>query len=346
MDAELSAALIMFDAADPEDLTGARARLRAVHHANDVAFPASLRVRDLPAAADGPPVPVRLYEPLEAPGPAATLMWLHGGAFANGFAELDDDLCGRLAADSGFVVVSPDYRLSPEHPFPAGFDDAYATAGWLEHRAVSGGIDDAVLAVGGSSAGGALAAGICQRARDEGGPHLALQILICPVIDDRLATPSMARFTQAPIFTSGEAELMWHRYLGAQRSSPPPYAAPGRTADLSDLPPAYVLTADEDPLRDEGIDYALRLIAAGNQVELHHLPGTFHSFDTIAPTAGISQRVYREYVSALRDCRLLRGPQKSADGAGEALWRFERNEVAFSEHNGEPRVAEPFVEPV
>jgi len=109
----------------------------------------------------------------------------------------------------------------------------------------------------------------------------------------------MKEFLTAPIFNPSEAKLMWERYLGDNRKNPPLYAAPGRHSDLSGLPPAYVLTADFDPLRDEGIDYALRMLAAGNAVELHHVPGTFHSFDSIVPTAGISQRVYKDYVAAL-----------------------------------------------
>jgi acetyl esterase/lipase len=227
------------------------------------------------------------------------MLWIHGGAFTYGFPEMDDDICMRLAADSGFLIASPEYRLSPENPFPAGFDDSYNSLLWLANQADLLGVNRDHLVVGGTSAGGALAAGVCLRARDEEGPRIRQQILACPVIDDRLTTDSMRKYDNSPIFTNSEARLMWERYLGEHRNNPPRYAAPGRESDLSNLPPTYVLTADIDPLRDEGINYAVRLIEAGNLVELHHLPGTFHSFDTTVPTAGISQRVYQDYLAAL-----------------------------------------------
>jgi len=300
MDAELAAALIMFDGGDPHDLAGERVRLRKIHDLSRPKIPETVRVRDLQTSTPfGPPVRLRLYEPRAAAAPMPAMLWLHGGAFAYGFPEIDDDLCLRLAADAGFLIVAPEYRLSPEHPFPAGFDDAYNSLLWLANQSDLLGINRDHLVVGGSSAGGALAAGVCQRARDENGPTIRQQILACPVIDDRLVTKSMQEFDGSPIFNRYEANLMWERYLGENRANPPKYAAPGRESNLEHLPPTYVLTADFDPLRDEGIDYAVRLIAAGNLVELHHLPGTFHSFDSIVPTAGISQRVYQDYLAAL-----------------------------------------------
>lgn len=304
MDAELAAALIMFERGDPDDIAAERARLRRLHATSGVRVPDGVEILDLePSHPSAPPVRVRMYRPRRRQAPSTCLLWLHGGAFAYGFAELDDDLCVRLAADADALVVSPEYRLSPEHPFPAGFDDCYATLAWLAREAHRFDGDAGALAVGGSSAGGALAAGVCLRARDEGGPAIRQQILACPVIDDRLQTASMRTYTDSAVFDRREAELMWQRYLGPQHGSPPRYAAPGREADLRGLPPAYVLTAAEDPLRDEGVDYAVRLLAAGNTLELHHVAETFHSFDSIVPTAGVSQRVYADYVAALRRCR-------------------------------------------
>ena len=305
MDAELAAALIMFDSGCPKDLERDRRRLRDIYDASPPVIPSTVKVLDVqPEALQGPPVRVRLYLPDGAGEQRLpTMLWLHGGAFSHGFAELDDDLCSRLANDAGFVIASPDYRLSPEHPFPAGFDDAYGTLVWLAEVAGRLGLDTRRLVVGGSSAGGALAASVCQRSRDQAGPTICQQILACPVIDDRLVTWSMQHYVDSPVFDRAAAELMWTRYLGEQREDPPAYAAPGRTLDLTGLPPAYVLTAEHDPLRDEGIEYAVRLIAAGNHVELHHLPGTFHSFDSIVPTAGLSQRVRQDYLAALQRCQ-------------------------------------------
>ncbi|RKS75539.1 acetyl esterase/lipase [Motilibacter peucedani] len=302
MDAELSAALIMFDIGDGTDLEDGRERLHAIHRTSSLTVPHAVEVRDIAPGPDGPPVRVRFYRPRGA-ADVPVMLWLHGGAFAFGFAEIDDELCVRLAEDSGFAIASPDYRLSPEHPFPAAFDDGYGTLEWVLRNAGPLGLDTGCVAVGGSSAGGALAAGVCLRARDEGGPEIHQQLLICPVTDDRMATRSMQLYTHSPCFTRQGAELMWDRYLGPSRDEPPRYAAPAREEDLSGLPPAFVLTAEEDPLRDEGIDYALRLIAAGTSTELHHVPGTFHSFDSIVPTAGVSQRAYADYLAALQRCR-------------------------------------------
>lgn len=303
MDAELSAALIMLDNGDLHDYEGQRSNLRKLRDSNPPSIPESIRVRDIqPTTQDGPPVRIRLYEPRVSGSPLPALLWMHGGAFAVGFPEVDDDLCMKLASDSGFLIASPDYRLSPEHPFPAGFNDVYDSLLWLEKYSDLLGINRNFLAVGGVSAGGALAAALCQRARDEKGPLIRQQILACPVIDDTLTTTSMQQFKTAPIFTPSEAKLMWDWYLEGNRENPPLYAVPGRHTDLTNLPPAYVLTADFDPLRDEGIDYALRLISAGNSVELHHLPETFHGFDSLVPTAGVSQRVYQDYVAALLRC--------------------------------------------
>jgi len=303
VDAELSAALIMLDNGDLQDYEGQRSNHRKMREANPPTILESVRVRDIQHNShDGPPVRLRLYEPRISGQPLPALLWIHGGAFAIGFPEDDDELCMKLAADSGFLIVSPDYRLAPEHPFPAGFDDTYNSLLWLEKYADLLGINRDFLAIGGVSAGGALAAAVCQRARDENGPLIRQQILACPVIDDALTSASMQKFQEAPIFTPREAKLMWDMYLNENRETPPLYAVPGRHPDLANLPPAYVLTADYDPLRDEGIEYALRLILAGNSVELHHVPGTFHGFDILVPTAGISQRVYQDYVAALHRC--------------------------------------------
>ena len=301
MDPELSAALIMFDFDNLTDIKQGRERLEAIYASGSRSLSQTVEVSDMEPRAGGPPVRVRFYRPTGYE-PKPILLWLHGGAFAYGFAEIDDDLCTRLAEDSGFAIASPNYRLSPEHPFPAAFNDSYGTLLWLTANAPRLGLDMSSVAVGGSSAGAALAAGVCLRARDEGGPAVHQQILICPVVDDRLQTLSMQRYTNAPCFTRDAAELMWQRYLGIGVVDSPRYAAPGRERDLSGLPPAYVLTAEDDPLRDEGIDYAVRLLAAGNHTELHHVPGTFHSFDSIVPTAGVSQRVYRDYLAALQRC--------------------------------------------
>lgn len=302
MDAELCAALAMLEAVDPRDLQAHRASLQRLRSESDGFRSGGVVIDDLdPSEGPGsPPVRVRRYRSLHSPLPAPTMLWLHGGAFALGFPEVDDDLCSRLAAATDYVVISPDYRLAPEHPFPAGFEDCHAVANWLLRFPDIAGADTSCLVVGGSSAGGGLAASLCIRLRDDGDNHVLQQILACPVIDDRLTSDSMQRFRETPVFDRGQAELMWERYLAGWQGPTPPYAAAGRCNDLRGLPPTYIATAEEDPLRDEGIAYAMRLLQSGVSVELHQFAGTFHSFDTVVPTASVSQRAFDDYVAVLR----------------------------------------------
>jgi len=311
-DAELSAAIAFFDT--PDDLLDIEAQRESFRRNYEGARPLSMtgvEVLDIPGGtSEGPPVRVRIYRPVHAPeGALPAMLWLHGGAFSFAFAEIDDDICSRLALDAGYVLVSPDYRLSPEHPFPAGIDDAYRTLEWMAAQATRMGLDPGCIVVGGSSSGGALAAAICLRARDEHGPTIQLQVLSCPVTDDRMDSPSMRTYDDTPVFDQVQAAAMWDRYLGTDR--PPdvsPFAAPARARSLADLPPAYVVTAHHDPLRDEALRYAMRLIAAGNRTELHHFPDTFHSFDLVVPTSGLSLRVYSDYLAILRRVRADAAP--------------------------------------
>jgi acetyl esterase len=315
-DAELSAAITLFDT--PDDVLDVEAQRESFRRNYELARPLSLvgvEVQDIEAESSGqPPVRVRTYRPIHATGkPLPVLLWLHGGAFSFGFAEIDDDFCSRLALDAGYLIASPDYRLSPEHPFPASIDDAYNTLEWMVARAASLGIDTGCIAVGGSSSGGALAAAVCLRARDEHGPSIQLQILSCPVTDDRMDTHSMRMYDDTPVFDRVQTASMWDRYLGVDRPAViSPYAAPGRARSLADLPPAYIVTAQHDPLRDEALSYGMRLIAAGNRTELHHLPDTFHSFDLVVPTSGVSLRAYADYLAVLRRTRAEAAPSTPA----------------------------------
>jgi acetyl esterase/lipase len=243
-------------------------------------------------------------------GPAPALVFFHGGAFVLGDLYTEELRCLRYAAEARCVVVSVDYRLAPEDPFPAAPDDCYAGLVWTVGHAGDLGIDPARVGVGGSSAGGALAAATALMARDRGGPVLAFQLLNYPVIDDRLDTPSMHAFDATPLWTSGASADMWVYYLGEPqgRGEVSPYAAPGRAPDLSGLPPAYVLTAELDPLRDEGIDYARRLMAVGVPTELHTVAGACHGFDIIAADTTLGRRAIDEQVGALvRGLRLVPG---------------------------------------
>lgn len=257
--------------------------------------------RLVPATEKTPPVPVRVYQPkATASGPRGCVLEIHGGGFLFGSIAMMDAWCQKLSAELPAVVVSVEYRLAPEHPFPAGIEDCYAALCWAARNARELGFDPARLAIAGQSAGGGLAAGTALLARDRGFPALAFQLLEIPELDDRLETPSMLAFEDTPLWNRPNAVWSWKHYLGpGHEGAPSPYAAPARAAQLSGLPPAYVSTMEFDPLRDEGILYALRLLQAGVSVELHSFPGTFHG-SSLLPGAAVSQRGAREATEALR----------------------------------------------
>jgi acetyl esterase/lipase len=259
----------------------------------------------------GAEIPIRIYAPVAGGGgPHAALVFFHGGAFVLGDRYTEELRCLRYAAETPCVVVSVDYRLAPEHPYPAAVDDCFAGLEWTVSHAEELDIDPSRVGVGGSSAGGALAASVALKARDAGGPPLVFQLLNYPVVDDRMDTASMRAFDATPLWTSGATADMWEHYLGdaKTRGDVSPYAAPGRAADLSGLPPAYVLTAELDPLRDEGIEYARRLMEAGVPTELHTVAGACHGFDIIAAEGALGQRAIDEQVRAL-----VRGLRVSTD---------------------------------
>jgi acetyl esterase/lipase len=225
-------------------------------------------------------------------------VYCHGGGFVLGEIDLFDPVCGGYAANADVIVISVDYRLAPEHPFPAGVEDCYAALLWTAANATDLAVDPAAVAVGGESAGGALAAALALMARDRHGPAIAFQLLANAVLDDRLETVSVRSFTDTPLWNSHQTAIMWDLYLGPERRQVSPYAAPARATDLSGLPPAYVQTAEFDPLRDEGIAYAQRMLHAGVPVELHNFAGAFHGFDAL-PTA-ISRAAAAAQDAALR----------------------------------------------
>lgn len=243
-------------------------------------------------------VPLRIYRPrresaadaVDLPG----ILYLHGGGFCIGSIETEHAGAVALAHEVGAVVVSVDYRLAPEHPYPAGLEDCYTG---LTRLAQLDGVDPARLAVHGQSAGGGLAAATALLARDRGGPGLRFQSLGIPELDDRLETPSMEAFTDTPMWNRRQAAKSWEYYLGGRPADG--YAAPARAEDLGGLPPAYVVTCELDPLRDEGIIYAMRLLAAGVSVELHTFPGAFHGA-MVVPSAAVVQRMQDELGAVLR----------------------------------------------
>lgn len=249
-----------------------------------------------------PDVTVRVYIPRERQTNIPGLLYVHGGGFTVGNLESEHGIAGEFSRELGIVVVSVDYRLAPEDPYPAGLNDCYAALLWMHTNAAELDIDSSRIGICGQSAGGGLAAGLALMARDKHGPGICFQALGIPELDDRLETPSMKSFTDTPLWNRPSAILSWQLYLGSiELGSPgvPIYAAPARATDLSGLPPAYITAMEFDPLRDEDILYGLSLLQAGVPVELHTYPGTFHG-SGIIPHVAVSQRYNQDVLGAVR----------------------------------------------
>jgi acetyl esterase len=288
---------------DPAVFRQQAAEFAAAWQRPETAVPVEVRDAAVPGPAGAPEVPVRIYVPKTGQeGAYGALVYFHGGGWMGGDVAGNDGMTYTFAAESGAVVVSVDYRLAPENPFPAGLEDCFAAFLWTVENAAELGIDPERVAVGGDSAGANLAAGVSLMARDRGGPKPCFQLLRIPAVDDRLDTPSMAELTDTPIITGSDLPIVWDSYLGGpgRRGGPDvsPYAAPARAEDLTGLPPAYVCVSEFDPLRDEGIAYAQRLVQAGVPTELHLFPGTFHG--SFALPGAISHRMNAEAVTVIQ----------------------------------------------
>ena len=237
-------------------------------------------------------VPVRIYRGGKSPAPA--VLYCHAGGFALGNLDTDHRQCVELARRGRCTVVSVDYRLAPEHPYPAALDDAVAALRWVAANATELGVDAARLAVAGSSAGATLAA--CLAHGVAGAPPVVFQLLHQPVLDDR-ATASKAEFRTSPAFDSEAADLMWRYYLASDGTAA---AVPARRSRFAGLPTALITCAEIDPFRDEAVDYALKLLRAGVSAELHVFPRTCHGFDSLLPDWSVSQRLFTLQGDALR----------------------------------------------
>ncbi|HVB92332.1 MAG TPA: alpha/beta hydrolase [Acidimicrobiales bacterium] len=305
LDPELTTILGLLPILDLSDPVAARTGFEEILASlrSDIPGIEALHIEDrrVPGWEGEPEVGVRIYRPKDSAGPVPGIVLIHGGGFMIGSIETEHVGAAMTALGTGAVVVSVEYRLAPEHPYPAGLHDCYGALSYVAREAIALGIDPDRVALVGTSAGGGLAAGTALLARDLGGPAICFQMLHIPELDDRLETPSMQAFVDSPIWNRPLAVQSWRAYLGAEAGSAevPAYAAPARAADLSGLPPAYISTAENDPLRDEGILYGLRLLQAGVSVELHQFPGTYHG-SALVTTAAISRRAQRESTAVLR----------------------------------------------
>ena len=305
IDPELAAAAELFDPLDPDDHAASRAAMASMplpgyepHQSVTVSEHVLDGSSGSPGSAgpSGSDVRVRLYRP-DRPAPHPAILYPHWGGFVAGGLDLVDAAARRMADQVGAVVVSVDYRLAPEHPYPAALDDCWTALTWTVEHSATLGIDPDRVAVVGESAGGGLAAALALRARDWGGPTLAFQALSFPQLDDRLDTVSARAFTDTPMWDRRSASASWRDYLAGQPADR--YAAPARADDLTGLPPTFVAACEFDPLRDEDLTYATRLVAAGVPTELHLYPGTFHA-STAVGTAAVSRRMIDDLITALR----------------------------------------------
>jgi acetyl esterase/lipase len=264
--------------------------------------------RSVPGPAGAPDVKLILCRPAGATTPVGVVYFIHGGGMIighpRGGSALEVLEWGR---ELGLAVVLASYRLAPENPHPAPVEDCYAGLVWTVKNAAELGIDPERVVIGGASAGGGLAAGVTLMCRDRGGPALAAQLLQYPMLDDRNNTLSARQMTGLGIWDSGSNDLGWTSLLGDGRGGPDvsPYAAPARETDLSGLPPAFIDVGSAETFRDECVDYASRIWAAGGRAELHVWPGAFHGFDGLAPQTTLSHEARALRVPWLR--RVLGG---------------------------------------
>jgi len=301
VDPDVAALIAEQTAADPrpvQTLSIAEARARG----GSLNFPLVpvepvAEVRDLVIDAL-PPVFARLYRP--ASGRLPLLVYFHGGGWVMGSVAQADSFCRALANASGCAIVSVDYRLAPEDRYPAAAEDAYAATRWCAEHASALDIDAARIAVGGSSAGGNLAAVVALKARDNGEPPIAFQMLHVPVLDHDFDNGSYRTNAEGLGLTREAMRWFWDNYVPDAAKRDEPSASPLRVKDLSVLPPALVITAECDPLRDEGKLYAARLLEAGIPVEYVEYAGMVHAFTSMAAVIKTGRRGIDDMGSALR----------------------------------------------
>jgi acetyl esterase len=285
-----------------ETLSPAEARRAAIDALRAVAGPSEEigRVEDLRIPHPERPIPIRIFTPA-AQGPFPCLIYFHGGGWVLCDLDTHDAVCRAISRRATAVVVAVDYRLSPEYKFPAALEDCYAATVWVAANAVPLGVDPRRIAVGGDSAGGNLAAVMCLKSRDEGGPELALQVMVYPVTNlASFDTPSYSEFGAGYNLTRAEMEWFRSHYLARTRDAENPYASPLLAPDLRGLPPALVITAECDPLRDEGEAYAKRLAEAGVEAACTRYAGMIHPFFSLGGALSQGRRAIEQVAAAVR----------------------------------------------
>ncbi len=311
LDPEWVAPLELFEAAtggglDLSDIPAARELTKQLAEMRKSIVPdiegVGMEERRVPGPPDAPEVTVRIYRPRNRPDPLPALLWIHGGGYVIGSAEQDNLQAETLAKTLDGVVVAVDYRLAPEHPFPAPLEDCYAVLKWLASNSEELKVDKSRIAIGGASAGGGLTAGLALLARDREEVAVVFQLLIFPMIDDRNVAPADKAHPDTFIWSRDNNLTDWISYLGGEPGGEDvsPYAAAFRATDLSGLPPAIISVGELDLFLDENIAYAQRLLAANVATELHVYAGAYHGFNGVAPEAAVSNRFTADYTAVLK----------------------------------------------
>ena len=289
-----------------DDIPAARLAMKSLMEAKAAATSVLDQVeveeRSAPGPEGAPDVILTIIRPKNRERPLPALLWMHGGGYVMGCAAEDEAACARMAAEADCITVAVEYRLAPENPFPAALEDCYAALRWMVTAADELGIDPSLIAIGGGSAGGGLAAGLALLARDRGEMDVVFQLLIYPMLDDTNVGPADDPRPDALLWTRANNLVGWRSYLGCEPGGEgiSCYASAPRAADLKGLPPAYISVGDLDLFAQEDIAYADRLIQAGVPTELHVYPGGCHGFDLIVPQADISARFTSDMLCALQ----------------------------------------------
>ncbi len=289
---------------DLRDLAGSRTILKKLAERARIRDTSSIAVEEfaITHSEDSTTLNLKSFRPLTGSTEKPALLWIHGGGYVMGSAGDTDQTLAHIALETDCTVFSVDYRLAPEHAYPAALDDCFDCLLWLQKHANQLKIDPERIAIGGASAGAGLTAALALRARDEGTQQVLFQLLIYPMLDHRHRTPSSRAIQDPNLWNEQTNRLAWALYLGAltDHDEIPLYASASLAADLTNLPPAFVCVGDLDIFLDEDIDYAQRLLQAGVPTELHVYPGAIHGFDMLAPDAAISQRLRTDVNNALQ----------------------------------------------
>ncbi|MGE7693089.1 alpha/beta hydrolase [Lysinibacillus sp. NPDC094177] len=302
IDPELRETLSLMPPLDLDNLEATREGLVAIAQPAQIADNISVENKMIQGPDDNDSLRLRIYKQKGKTGIFPALLWIHGGGYVIGSPEGDDLLCQRFVNEANCIVVSVDYRLAPEHPYPAPIEDCYAALKWVADHADDLGIDNTRIGVAGASAGGGLTAALALLARDRNYPNLSFQMPLYPMIDDRNNTPSALEITGHMVWNHDLNQKGWEMYLNGDNGGDDvsQYAAAARAEDLSGLPFTYTCVGQLDPFRDETLQYVTRLCQAGVDVEFHLYPGCYHAFESFVPTATISQRAATEYVEAAK----------------------------------------------